>query len=500
MGAGPSKRDWRRLAVAGPISLLLHLLVLILARPEYLPVSDFAVELEVVEVTPGEPGGPDQQPAPPVEPEQPPDETDEPEPVPDPATEPEEPGGTLVDGLPDAGISLAAAGDAGPGGAGGDAGPGEGSGICLHDLFPYGQEDPTWLLWLSMSSFRDTAYQEDLGRTLGSFVLYRKMTGATGLDPGSEVEGLLVTADDAFDWRTFRVVATYDSGEEQLRGRLDANRRGHPGFHWQHTSGSHEAVLPGTFRWHLVGSGRVLAVTHEPQAPPEPLLPPNPYEDAPPPPDAGTAAATVAPDGGPALEDAAGPGDGREDQRPPSFPDWPRQVTCMTEATTPLAAGVKRPLTDLARAHLGPDSEGHWPVAMLATRDPRAVGLGASTGMPVRFRHAVAYAYFSEPIRIEGRVSFHGRTEEVAGMASMWRRMLKEASADPFLRIAGLGGVFDGLELEARGSEVHFVLPLSRSQIQAALLFIQLQGEALERRTLEKRRAEKPRRPTRPEE
>jgi hypothetical protein len=160
--------------------------------------------------------------------------------------------------------------------------------------------------------------------------------------------------------------------------------------------------------------------------------------------------------------------------------------------------GVKPALTELARAHLGPDPEGHWPVAMLATRDPRAVGLGASTDLPVRFRYAVAYAYFSDPVRIEGRVSFHGRTEEVAGMAAMWRRMVRDAGADPFLRIAGLGGVFDGLELEARGSEIRFQLPLTRSQIQAALLFIQLQGEALERRTLEKRRATHPRGPTRP--
>jgi hypothetical protein len=493
MGAGPSKRDWRRLAVAGPISLLLHLLLLVLARPEYLPVSDFAVELEVVEVTPGEPGSPAEQPAPPVEPEQPPevpDEAEEPEPTPDPTLEPDVAAGQPFEALADAGIGLAEAGDAGPGGAGDDAGTGEGSGICLHDLFPYGQDDPSWLLWLSMASFRGTAYQEDLGRTLGSFDLYRKMTGATGLDPRNEVEGLLVTADDAFDWRTFRVVATYDSGEEPLRGHLAANRGDRPGFHWEHTAGGYEAALPGSFRWHLVGSGRVLAVTHEPKGPPQSPLPPNPYEDdSSPTKDAGTKPKLVAPDAGIAYDEAGEPIDDRADLPRPSFPEWPRQVTCMTQQAGAITAGAKSPLTDLARAHLGPDPDGHWPVAMLATRDPRAVGLGSSTDLPVRFRYAVAYAFFSEPVRIEGRVRFHGRTEEVAEIATMWRRMIEGASADPFLRIAGLGGVFEGLELEAQGAEIRFELPLTRSQIQAALLFIQLQGEALERRTFQKKRA-----------
>jgi hypothetical protein len=480
--------------LAGPISLLLHLVVLVLARPEYSPVSDFAVEMEVIEMRPGEPGAPPPETPPEAEPEEPePEEPPEQEIAPDPEATAEEPPietGQLVDSMPDAGAPSTEPTDAGAELASGtypDGGTGEGSGICMHDLFPYGEEDTRWVLWLSLASFRGTAYQRDLGRTLRSFALYRKMAGAAGMVPEDEVEGLLVTATNVFDWRTFRVVATYDSGEERLRSRLIANRGAKSGFALTRTEAGYEAAVPGTFRWHMVGSGRVLAVTHEPDgdrverrdpmdAPPPP---PNPYDD-------------------PADAGAQGPDSGvgsHPELPPPSFPDWPRQVTCMTRIDPELTTGVRDPpLGRLARSSLGPDDEGHWPVALLATRDPRAVGLSGATDLPVRFRYAVARAYFTDPIRIEGRIVFSGRAEEVAMVEATWRKMIRAARADPFLAMAGLRGVFEGLDLESEGSAIRFELPMTESQIQAALLFIQLQGEALERRTLRKEK-KKPGRP-----
>jgi hypothetical protein len=506
---GSPNRGWRRIALAGPISLLLHLVILVLARPEFSPVSDFAVEMEVIEMQPGEPGA--QPPETPPEPEAEPDEPEPEEQAPEqeiaPDPEAEEPlveTGQLVESIPDAGVSTVSSVDAGAELASGthpDGGTGEGSGICMHDLFPYGEEDTRWVLWLSLASFRGTAYQRDLGRTLRSFALYKKMAGAAGMVPEEEVEGLLVTARNVFDWRTFRVVATYDSGEERLRSRLIANRGAKRGFALTRTESGYEAAVPGTFRWHMVGSGRVLAVTHEPTGdrtayrdPSAPLPPPpNPYDD---PADASVelSATGVEVDGGARLPDSGVPP--RPELPPSSFPEWPRQVTCMTRVDPAAATGVRdQPLGRLARSSLGPDDEGHWPVALLATRDPRAVGMYGETAIPVRFRYAVARAYFTDPIRIEGRIVFSGRAEEVALVEASWRKMIGAARVDPFLAMAGLRGVFEGLELESQGSEIRFTLPMTESQIQAALLFIQLQGEALERRTLRKEKKKPGRQP-----
>jgi hypothetical protein len=503
-GGKPGGHGWRRLALAVPISLLMHLMVLLLARPDYRPVSDFAVEMEVLEMAEGPPGGAEPEP-PAAEPEPPAPEPAEELPQEELPTldDPSITAGEIVDDLPDAGAAVAAASDSGAADAGGqavDGGTGEGSGICMHDLFPYAQEDPSWLLWLSMSSFRETVFQTELAATLSSFALYKKMAGVTGMDPGTEVEGLLVTATDAFDWRTFRVVATYDSGEERLRGQLESNRGQHPAFSWNRTSQGYEGALPGQFRWHMVGSGRVLAVTHEPRGPKSspsggpplpPPPPPNPYVDQPP----------TAADSGPAptADGGADAGPSAEPELPPpSYPDWPRQVGCLTEVADEPVTGVQRTLESIARSYLGPDPEGHWPVAMLATRDPRAVGLASSTDLPVRFRYALGYAYFSDPIRIEGRVRFDGRVEEIAVVETMWRKMIRQAASDPFLKIAGLRGVFEGLELESQGNEIRFTLPLTKAQIQAALLFIQLQGDALERRTLRRQRPQAPPQPPKP--
>jgi hypothetical protein len=500
---GSRGRGWRRLALAGPLSLLLHLVVLVLMRPDYLPVADFAVEMEVIEMAPGEPGAAPPEPEPEPEPEAEPEpDVPEQEVAPEPEAELDEPSittGEIVEEMPDAGPALASTADGGTGASPDpDAGTGEGSGICMHDLFPFCEEDTRWLLWLSMASFRGTVYQRDLGRTLRSFDLYEKMAGATGMTPEDEVEGLLVTARDAFDWRTFRVVATYDSGEEQLRSRLIANRGAVSGFAVTRTESGFEAAVPGAFRWHMVGSGRVLAVTHEEPTPggmPErdptaaPPPPPNPYVD---PPDAGDPQAPKSPtgDGGPAVADSGAPLPVA--LPPPSFPEWPRQVTCMTRIDPPLSGEPDQTLARLARSSLGPDDEGHWPVALLATRDPRALGLHGATGLPARFRFAVARAYFSDPVRIEGRIVFGGRGEEVAQIEVVWRQMIRAARSDPFLAMAGLRGVFEGLELRSEGNEIHFTLTLSESQIQAALLFIQLQGAALEQRTLRKEKRKRP--------
>lgn len=470
---------WKRLALALPVSILAHLLVLLVGRPEYSDVADFAVDLEVVEIEPGKPAtSPEPEPENELEPEQQPEPEQETTPEPEPEGEPEEPGQNepteiaMVEEHPsahrDGGLPRPDDRDAGPSAVAaleGDGGPGEGTGICFHDVFPYAGEDPSWMLWVSMSSFKDTIYEKGLARTLGSFSLYKDMVGATGLDPYAEVEGFLVTADDFSDWRTYRVVATYGTGEEVLRSRLAKNRGSAAGFEWTKTTAGVEGALPGQYRWHLVGSGRVLTVTHEPRRPAK-------KKSATLRPDGGVRG-TAVPDGGPT------PAKSPPAPHPPSFPDWPRQVTCMTRLPAPEGPTGGR-FRDVVRSRIGPDAEGHWPVALIATRDPRAVGDLQVPGAETGFRWALVEAYFTDPVRLEGIVRLAGTPKQMRQVASGWKRMVARAGSDPIMKLAGLGHLFDELTLEPVDDGVKFRLELTESQIQAALLFLQLQGEQLD--------------------
>lgn len=445
-----SDRVWRRLAIAAPLSLVAHLVVLMLTRPEYVPVADVAVDLDVVEAAPAPP---------PTAPEPAPPEP-EPAPVAPPPREevavaPERP---PLPPATDAGVADADR-DGGPqalAAAEGDAGPGEG-GICLHDLFPYAPDDPSWIAWVSMASFRGTQFESGFARLLSSFTMYREMVGASGLDPGEDVEGFLVTADPFDDPRSYRVIATYDSGQRSLLRALAESGKGRDGYRTTETTTGFEAAAPGAYRWHLVGNGRVLAVTPEPPA------------------------------------DAAGspieaPDAGAEAIAAPTHPEWPRAVTCMVDV------GEKKrkkdappPFGQLVRGLVGPDAGGHWPAAILATRDPRAIGLPRPDALPAAFLWAYAAAYFSEPTRIEGAVQLDGTDEQVAAVKESWRAMIAGAAKDPFLRLAGLDGTLDGLAIAQDGSRIRFTLPLTGRQIQAALIMLEMQAGGIDAQILRKR-------------
>jgi hypothetical protein len=439
-----SDRVWRRLAIAAPLSLLVHFLVLMLTRPEYRPVADVAVDLDVLEAAPG-PAPEAPEPAPP-------------EPEAAPAAPP--PGEKIAIApkqkhaeptAPDAGVA-AADRDGGPTGIAaleGDAGPGEG-GICLHDLFPFAPDDPSWIAWVSMASFRGTEFQSGFSRLLSSFTMYREMAGASGLDPGEDVEGFLVTADPFDDPRSYSVIATYDSGQRSVVRALTESAKDRAGFTMTETTAGTEASVPGAYRWHLVGNGRVLAVTSEPPAAA---------------PDAGTAAPAA-----------------------PGHPEWPRDVTCMVEAAPKKGKpNAPVPFGRLVRGLIGPDPGGHWPATIIATRDPRAIGLSRAEALPAGFRWAYAAVYFSEPMRLDGAVQLDGTAEQVAAVAAEWRAMISRAAADPFLALAGLDGVLDGLVIEQDGTRVRFSLPLTGRQIQAALIMLEMQADGVDRQILRKR-------------
>jgi hypothetical protein len=449
-----SDRVWRRLAIAAPLSLFVHFLVLMLTRPEYRPVADVAVDLDVLEAAPGPPPTAP-EPAPP-EPEAAPVAPPPGEKIAiAPKVKPAEPTPTA----PDAGVA-AADRDGGPTAVAaleGDAGPGEG-GICLHDLFPFAPDDPSWIAWVSMASFRGTEFESGFSRLLSTFTMYREMAGASGLDPGEDVEGFLVTADPFDDPRSYRVIATYDSGQRAVVRALTESAKGRAGFAMTETTAGTEASIPGAYRWHLVGNGRVLAVTSEPPA-----------------------AAS-------ASEDSAAPDAGAAAPAAPSHPEWPRDVTCMVEAAPKKGRpNAPVPFGPLVRGLIAPDPGGHWPAMIIATRDPRAIGLSRAEALPAGFRWAYAAATFSDPMRLDGAVQLDGTAVEVAAVAAEWRAMIARAAADPFLALAGLDGVLDALVIEQDGTRVRFSLPLTGRQIQAALIMLEMQAEGVDRQILRKR-------------
>ena len=475
--SGPRKnkareRPWRRIALAIPISVILHLVVVIVLRPEYRPVADYAVDMDVLEVSPERPA-PAKQEEPVAEPEKKPEPETQVPAEPKPSKEPaivEKPKPTAVamyrdgEGIKDAGISdaglqpapekgLLAASEGLDGGV-------PGGGICMHDLFSFSKVDPSWLLWVSIKSFRQTALQKSIGRTLLTYTLGREISQATGIIPERDAEGLLVSTDNIFNSSSYRVIASYDSGEEKVRRKLTETQGKQPGFNWSKTEQGWEARQRDGYNWHLVGSGRVLAVTHEKSTP------------------------LTGTDAGPAGADQKNTGPGL-------FASWPRQVQCISsknleaELTRPgrsRSTNKKNNLVRLARSFLAPDKGGHWPVALFATRDPRAVGLGRhQKGRAVKFLFARARVYFSDPIRLEGEVHFSGPEKKIVALADQWQKIANITSADPFLAMAGLGNIFDKLLFKPTKNKIEFTLELNESKVRGALIFLQLQGEVLER-------------------
>jgi hypothetical protein len=424
-------------------------------RPQYQQVADFAVDLDVIQALPGPPAK--AQPEPP---------TSEPEPKPAPkapqtkkkktAKNTKQIGAKIKKSTPvqnthqDGGVNGTDAGVAG-----------EKGGICMHNLFAYSEPNPSWVLWLSMASFRDTVFQADIARFLSAYKFSRRIISQTGLEAAS-VEGLLISTDNVFDWQAYRVVVSYDSGEENLRRELDRNRNETPALSWLQTTQGWEATIPGDFRYHLVSSGRVLAVTHAPTPPPTAV-----------------GQKTTRKDGGAAEKMPIGPG---------SFPTWPRQVECISaqqqynkDRAEKAAAKRAEELIEAVHEYLVPDGDGHWPVVLLATRDPRTVGLGLHS-REIGFQLATVRIYFTNPIRIEGQAILSAEKDAIELFTEGLRRSASATSADPFMAMAGLPNLFKNLVLEPKQDRIEFSLTLTENQTKAALIFLQLQGAALERR------------------
>jgi hypothetical protein len=465
---------WRRIALAVPISIILHLAVVVVMRPDYKPVSDYAVDMDVVDMKPGPPitkppfeTEPQREAIEKTEAPLEPDVEPGPEPKPAPVSEAVEnarptiiamhkPSGVVMDaGAPDSGarpideIGALAADDQLDGGM-------PGGGICMHDLFPFSEPNPSWILWISLKSFRETALQDAIGDTLEAYSLGTEICEATGIDPRLDAQGVLVTAENIFDTKSFKVTVSYDSAEGKVRKKLSETKGKKPSSSWRKSESGYTALQKDDFEWHLGGSGRVLAVTSASYEKTSPV------------------------DAGVASEIQANP--------PVSHPKWPDQIECLSLKKSPkkkpdlTPEGKPDGLLSFAGAFLEPDSGGHWPVALFATRDPRAVGLGPNKkNKPIRFLLAQARFYFTQPVRVQGEVYFSGPESRIVALGAHWQKIAAATSNDPFLAMAGLGRLFDKLSFAVSKNKIEFSLELTDNQVRAALIFLQLQGEVLER-------------------
>jgi hypothetical protein len=138
-------------------------------------------------------------------------------------------------------------------------------------------------------------------------------------------------------------------------------------------------------------------------------------------------------------------------------------------------------IVTLAKTMLSPDEEGHYPVAVLSTSDPVAVGLGSRLGKRLGFRHAAIRGYFTDPVRIEGTLTFQKGEQTVRALAEGWTRDAKAYASDPILALAGVSHLLRNIKIEAQGTTIHVFLTMTERQVLSTLLFLQLQGKALER-------------------
>lgn len=483
------ERFLRRFGLAVAASVLLHLAAAVLMQPDYASVRDHVGLKDIVTVGIEQGRRPSPAPEAPSAPEPPPSL---PQPKAPPPKKPKEKDAIALptapsDSSPAETTTADTAGDTSTttattepdtqsgGSAGTDSGDdgtdsGQGEAICLHDLFAYATKERRWALWLSLSSLRGTVFEGDVSRALRAFEYTRELEASTGLDPGTDIEGLLVAASDVLDWHTFEIVASYDSGEERLRSRLLRSLGQKPGAVVVNSPAGWEINVPGQQRYHLVGSGRVLYAAYS-----EPQLAQAPQ--------ALDSESTAPAQEGATVARHSSHGDN---------PAWPKDVECLTPSgandtpRSPLALDAAAAKVDLLTRALRPllyaNDEGRVPVMAMATTDPRAMGLHRPQlrGNLV-VRGAVLRAYFGEQVQLEAFVAVDGDPSRITALAESWKARIAGAAQDAFLKMTGLGRVLPRVEVVSSEKGVRLRLVLSPGEVRAALVFMQMQGKVLDR-------------------
>ncbi len=476
----PQERSaWRRVAAAIAVSTLLHVFIAVIMRPAPRPVSDFAVSFEIAHIAPAPPSK-QPEPEPEIEPQSEPEPIiEEPKPkkrAPKIKTEEapilalnEEP---LKDNTPSVseGIDTDTSSEAG-------------GGICMHDLFAFTQGEPTWVLYVASAAFRQSIYEKELSNTFNSFELGRRLASLTGMELTRDVESLLVAAQDIFEWRTFQIAAVYDFGEENLAARIKDRQKSND-LSWSKTDNGLEASIPGQFKWELTAQGRVMSVVHEPEKKNKLAeLPENPFAE-----DSDTSPREVGTDIGTTQES-----DSPQNTANTASSKHPKQVECLSalpsqsekDSKTKVARKKRESALILeAKSLIAPDAKGHWPVAVLTSADPRAVGLGVRMGNRMGFEIAAVRGYFTDPVRLEGYIRFGKDPAAVEALAASWKKEAERFAADPFLAVAGIASLLKSLNVYAKDNTVQFSIEMKPNQVLSTLMFLQLQGKALERQLM----------------
>lgn len=302
-------------------------------------------------------------------------------------------------------------------------------GICLHDVFAYGKENPTWLLWLSMKAFDKTQYAQGLAGVLESFYLYDEMVSATEIKPLTELEGALISADHFAEFDTYQVVTTYNIGQDILSSRLQKNHGTNPKFSLKQTPQGLSGVLQGGYRWDMVGSGRVMVAS-----------------------------------------------DAKKGQM---NSHWPQTVTCM-QPRQPFTGDSSAHFRTLVRSKMGPSKQGErWPVMLLATRDPFAVGLHKNPSLVKMFQWAIVKGYFSDPIQLQGEAKFKGTSADMKKVEYMVKYLLTKAE---YLTYLGLGNIAEKIEYKIEGTTLYFTIPMTQKQVKVGLFVLQRYSKMLNSR------------------
>jgi hypothetical protein len=82
---------------------------------------------------------------------------------------------------------------------------------------------------------------------------------------------------------------------------------------------------------------------------------------------------------------------------------------------------------------------------------------------------------------VEGEVVLEGDEAAIAALSLLWRRVARATASDPFFALAGLNHLLDDLTLVPEKDRIRLSVDLTEGKVRAALIFLQLQGEALER-------------------
>lgn len=357
---------------------------------------------------------------------------------------------SVPDGGPVASRSLdASTGDAGARVAGIpgreiDAGPN-----CEPDLLALSPTDARWILWMRWGPIRTSPLALAVKRVLRSYPPFRKIAGEgeNAIDPLSDLEILSVAAAHPLDWKSFFVLADSAIPIDILQKRIEGAAGQGASLRWRSDKDQtwgQRFFGPGRERepllWHL-GFGRILRV--------------SPFETSP----ASEPVITASPP-------------------PLSHP----LCLAATNAASPPLDNLTRPV-ELAQALILFAPPTDPPAAVIATDDLTTVGLARNSGDDASPRLVGARAFMLSNPRLELLALFDSEKAALRAQA-IWQRNAVKLSKDPWLVLGGISTLFSSARFETRGRNVFVLLPMNRVQMEAALLFLELQGMALERRQL----------------